>query len=473
MPPLALAIDQGTHATRVMLVDLDGRIRHSAFVEIGMQRRGIHRVEQDPEEILASLKTAIEKNLAHSGGAENIVCAGLAVQRSSAMAWDTRSGRPLTPLISWQDRRSARWIQRLSSNAETVYQRTGLPLSAHYGGAKLRWLITHHPETRKARDGGYLAWGPLSAFLLWHLLETPVYAVDHVNAQRTQLLHLTERRWDPEMAALFELPLASLPAPRPAGDHYGRLKFAGIPLTVVTGDQAASFFSLGRPRSRSALVNLGTGAFVMAPPDKTPSPCPGLLTSIVHSTGKEAWYTTEGTVNGAGAALRWAADLWQIPDLVWRLPRWLETETSPPIFRNTIGGLGSPWWHPARLPGFEGTGSIPQRAVAVVESIAFLIQANIDAMADSGHCIDRIQVGGGLSRMDGMCQNIADLSQKPVYRPSAPEATIRGVAWLAFQRPKRWPRPGRGRLFSPRDNPFLLQRYRRLRRILEQPGGDD
>lgn len=48
--PLALAIDQGTHATRAMLVDINGGIRFSAFADIGLYRKGKLRVEQYPEE---------------------------------------------------------------------------------------------------------------------------------------------------------------------------------------------------------------------------------------------------------------------------------------------------------------------------------------------------------------------------------------------------------------------------------------
>jgi glycerol kinase len=96
--PLALAIDQGTHATRSMLVDMGGRIRFSSFADIRIHRKGKLRVEQDPEEILASVRSTLLDALAHSAGLGDIVCAGLAVQRSSVLAWDRRSGAALTPV---------------------------------------------------------------------------------------------------------------------------------------------------------------------------------------------------------------------------------------------------------------------------------------------------------------------------------------------------------------------------------------
>ena len=63
-------------------------------------------------------------------------------------------------------------------------------------------------------------------------------------------------------------------------------------------------------------------------------------------------YYLEGTVNGAGAAVEWAAQHFDLVDWQSRLPRWLETVTAPPVFLNSIGGLGSPWWRPGPAAGF-------------------------------------------------------------------------------------------------------------------------
>ncbi len=48
--------------------------------------------------------------------------------------------------------------------------------------------------------------------------------------------------------------------------------------------------------------------------------------------------------------------------------------------------------------------------VAVVESILFLIQANLDCMAETHLPIKGITISGGLAQSDALCQKLADLS---------------------------------------------------------------
>ena len=62
------------------------------------------------------------------------------------------------------------------------------------------------------------------------------------------------------------------------------------------------------------------------------------------------------------------------------MPGWLDAGVTPPLFLNGISGLGAPFWVPDLRSRFVGAGSAEAKLVAVVESIAFLAQANLDAM---------------------------------------------------------------------------------------------
>ncbi len=57
-----LAIDQGTHATRAMLLDDRGAVLASRFIPVSLCRQGRNRVEQDPTEIAESVRIAIKKS---------------------------------------------------------------------------------------------------------------------------------------------------------------------------------------------------------------------------------------------------------------------------------------------------------------------------------------------------------------------------------------------------------------------------
>ncbi len=465
--PLTLVIDQGTHATRAFAFDEDGRVRASAFREVALRGSGSAQVEQDAEEIAASVDEVVQAVLADTTVRRlGVARAGLTTQRSTVVAWDRRTGSPLGPALSWQDRRVVGWLSALDVHADEIKRRTGLRLTPHYGAGKLRWYLDHLPAVSKAQREGYLTFGPLASFLLFHLLKERPLLVDHVNAQRTQLWNLETRDWDPWLLNLFGVPVQALPACRPVCHDYGRLRLIDIPLTAVNGDQNSAIYSLGRPRRDTAIVNLGTGAFILLLTGSQPMRHPALLSGLASSHKNRGEYLIEGTVNGAGAALDWAANQWNLPDITVHLSTWLARADDPPVFINTIGGLGSPWWRSGPAPTLVGDGKPWQKAVAVAESIVFLLQANLDAMVEANLTINQLQVSGGLARSDGICQRLADMTQRPVYRPVETEATARGIAWLAAGSPSHWPKPGRDRVFTPRLNESLVARYRRFYQIL-------
>ena len=460
---MILAIDQGTHATRAILFDENGTARASASAEVSLRRMAPGVVEQDAEEIVRSVEQAVNSVLASDvARGREISAAGLATQRSSVVAWDRETGEPLAPMLSWQDRRAARWLERLRGHESRIREITGLPLSPHYGASKLRWLLDRVPAVRRALDEGRLAMGPLAAFLLFRLTRGRSFAVDHANASRTQLWSLVTRDWDPWLLELFGVPADVLPTSRPIVWDYGTVAGAEVPLTAVNGDQNAAMYALGKPAPGTAIVNLGTGAFVLVPTGDELVQHRRLLSSIVGSWPGRSEYTIEGTVNGAGAAIAWAEEQWGIREMIQRLPAWLGEVEEPPVFLNAVGGLGSPWWKSDLEPRLLGNGTEAQRAVAVVESVLFMLRANLEEMEKAGVTVERIRVSGGLSRMDALCQRLADLTGLPVHRPPETEATARGVAWLASGGSGEWPVPGRGKSFLPRPNGRLEERYERF-----------
>jgi len=465
---LTLVIDQGTHATRAILFDEVGHERFVTTRPVALHRLGPDRIEQDGAEIIASMRETVAEALASDvARASRIVAAGMATQRSTIALWDRVTGRALGPLLSWQDRRAAAGLEPLAAYEPEVRQRTGLPLSPHYGASKLRWCLDHFPGAGETLAQGGLAYGPLAAFLLFHLLAGSPELVDDANANRTQLWNIAARDWDPWLLDLFGLPAEPLPACRPIRHLYGVLAGTDIPLTVVNGDQNAAVYGLGRPDPGTAIVNLGTGAFVLAPTGRRLIRHPALLSGITNSDENGADYTIEGTVNGAGAAIAWAGQQLGVTDAARKLDGWLAEAPRPGLFLNSIGGLGSPWWKPGPDPAWLiPDDDIASLMAAVAESILFLIQANLDAMRAADLNIRRIQISGGLANADHLCQRLADLSDLPIYRPRQREATARGAAWLASGMPAHWPEPEPGHRFEPHAAPGLHDRYHAFLEII-------
>jgi glycerol kinase len=463
-----LALDQGTHSSRAILFDLHGQIVAKAWQSIGLQQHSRTEIEQSPVEILQSMQTVVQRILNHPGiDRTRILCAGMATQRSSVVAWDGHSGAPLSPVISWQDRRTAGELASLKDKSGLIEQLTGLRLSPHYGASKLQWLLENNAAVRTVLDQNRLVMGPLASYLLHHLTDNPEELIDDANASRTLLWNLQRRNWDRTLLGYFKIPPRVLPHCKPIRYDYGNLQGSAIPVRVVNGDQTAALYAQGAASGNTLTVNIGTGAFVLLPTD---SPCTrpdGLLAGISYSNEQSGSYYIEGTVNAAASALEWASHSYGLLDFEQRLPGWLDTIKAPTLFINTIGGLGSPWWQDGPAAYFLDAGvSGPEAMVAVIESILFLVQANVDLMCSDNPAAEKIQISGGLSRLDGLCRKLASLSGLTVYRPLQVEATARGIAWQAAGCPQDWPAAGEGTSFTPSTDPGLHDRYKRFLEIL-------
>ena len=479
MSKFYLAIDQGGHSSRALLFDDEGRQLKKCSRTLSTQRGENGYVEHDTRELLKSVLDAVNDLLGSINDSvrKNIVACGVATQRSSVLSWNA-DGEALSPVLSWQDVRAAAHVESLSNHAKKIQQLSGLPLTPYYGASKLHWLFDEFSQ--QEIDADKLRFSPMVSYLLFHLLSNQPYLVDHSNAQRTQLMSIKDMNWSPWLCDCFEVPKASLPECVAMCSEYGSLLDTGIPVTAVCGDQNAAFYGVGDLDTSTALINLGSGAFILR---SLPEYCVSAeqLTGIAYSgTAKsdeyQVRYLREATVNGAGNALSWLENQHGVKDISQHLPDWLEQKKSPPIFLNTIGGLGSPWWKDQLLPQFVVDGNEPDdsdKAVAVVESILFMLQANLILMQHEAS-ISHLRLSGGLSQLDGLCQKLANLTQLSVERVENPEATSRGVAWLAAGCPLGWNNseaPGT-KHFYPEKDPLLSQRYEiymeKLKAILEK-----
>ena len=459
---LHLALDQGGHASRAIVFDVRGELIAQAFAPVATRKPAASQVEHDPDEIIDSLLTAIADVTPQALGRGEFTAAGLATQRSSIVCWDKRTGAALSPVISWQDRRNAAFVEGLAPHANEIHARTGLVLSPHYGASKLRWCLDHLPIVARAATEGRLAFGPLSSFVLFRLLDERPLTVDPANASRTQLFDPATRDWAPELLNLFGIEPRHLPRPVSSRYAFGTLPLGGrrVPLCVATGDQSAVPFAFGPANPDIAYVNIGTGAFIQRPL-ATPIIAPPLLTSVVWSDAQRVTFVLEGAVNGAGSALDWFGEMEGVD--AHRMLASLDTSaanaTRPPLLLNGIAGLGSPFWKADFETRFIGEGSTEQKFIALLDSILFLIRVNLDVMQLQVPRPRSILLTGGIAASDFLCQRLANLTSVPVMRHSEREATARGLAFLVANQPADFA-PGRAaRLFEPEPDVGLLERF--------------
>lgn len=468
-----LSLDVGTHAVKAAIVCTgDWTIKYLVEEPLTLVRLDASRVEQDAEQIVSALGRCITQVLTQSPYVPEYAC--LACQRSTVVAWDVQTLEPLGPALSWQDTRGKPYLAGLPSNPK-LQQLSGLTASPHYGASKLHWLQTHyHLCPQKHRMG------PLISYIIHCLMDSPIPQCDESNAARTQLLDIRQGQWSADLLEHFAVDVQLLPVVRPAIHQYGRLKSSGIPLKAACGDQNAALLSSIAPNDHSKIVvNIGTGAFALRPVNAAPATKPleknnKLLQSLIINNAHQRYFAQEGTVNGAGSALSHLCQQGPFKQLggedflFKHLDSWLlEGMDQACLYINTIGGLGSPFWQAGPSPVFKAlsaantTLSPKDQAIAVVESVVFLLSINV-SLLDSPSPAPEILISGGLARLDGLCQRFADLLDRPLTRLTQHEATLIGAAKApdyGLNRIETLHRSLDGQPFIPQPNPGIRERF--------------
>jgi glycerol kinase len=463
-----LLIDQGGHASRAFVLDERGSTvaAYEAPLETRRPRQGW--VEHDPEALLSSVRTVVLGALGNLPPGARVCSAALATQRSSIVCWDRVSAKPLSPVLSWQDRRNADWLESLRGHESRIRELTGLPLSAHYGASKMRWCLDSLPAVQAAAADGRLMMAPLASYLAHGLLTQRPLVADPANASRTLLWDFQRQDWSGELLELFGIPSWALPGCVPTRHEFGNLEAGAhaVPLQLITGDQSAAAFCAGTSDPGTAFINVGTGAFLQIFTDRIAPPELGMLSSVIYSDRDGVRRVLEGTVNGAGSALEWQSSRDGVSmDFVRENSQtWLEQVRDPPLFLNGVGGLGSPFWRPDFTSRFIGHGDASARMVAVMESILFLLRINLETVV-SVQAVQKLVVTGGLSNLDPLCERLANLLMLPVHRPGFSEATVLGLYRLLRMNHDLLG-PAEGRDFQPAHDPALEARFQAWRRAM-------
>ncbi len=473
-------MDQGGQSSRLAIYDVHGNQRASFSAALATRHftgaGGAACVEQDPDQLLRGLRDCFSQLEAKLGQSlAHVQAAGFAGQGSSLLCWDRQTGEPLSPILSWQDRRASVYLDRLALSRDELHRLTGLHASPHYGASKLRWCLDHLPRVADARRAGRLCMGPIAAFVFQQLAgSTP--AIDPGHAQRTLLWNLHSNTWDAALLEAFALDAADLPACHWHNSGFGQLDVAGhpIPLRISQRDQGASLFAGGRPEADAVYVNLGTGAFVQRLSQSLVAPR-GLLASPLWLPVPDqpdplgTVYAWEAPVNGAAAALPWLAEETGGAVTPERIQAALML--SPPAgvhLLNGQGGLAAPWWQPAFPTRFSGNPDASRKILAWLESLVFQVAVNL-ALMQSDSPVKRIYMSGGLSRADGLCQRLADLTGLPVIRRHNPDATLQGLAWTLAGMPENWQGQA-GEVFQPESHLPLLQRFSAWQAAMAEAG---
>lgn len=417
------SIDQGTTSTRCLVVEDGGDWKIVASRKHGQDHPFAGWVEHDPHELLKNIVTVLD-------AAGKVDAVAIANQGESCLAWDSETKEALSPVIVWQDSRTARYLADLGPAAEERSKRIcGLPLDPYFSASKLAWLLRHVPSIAEAHKAGRLRLGTTDAFFLDSLAD--VFATDLATASRTGLLDLATGQWSDELCELHGVPRECLPRITNVDDDIGSIN--GIPVKASIVDQQAALFGHGCRKPGDCKITFGTGAFLLAVSGKERAPQAELLPTVAWALRDGGTtFAIEGGVYDAGSALEWARNIGLYSALeelgVFEGPSALSRGI---IFVPALSGLAAPYWDRTAAPLFIGMDHATDRrdlVRAVLEGIAMLTVGLIKAAAEIADLGPGISIDGGLSQSTYFAQFLASASNRTITVPSMHELTALGLA---------------------------------------------
>ncbi len=445
-----LAIDQGTTSVRATLLEADAQgVLRTLSAAAETIPRSFPRpgwVELDADLVVAATERVTHKALDRSGiRASDVLALGFTNQGETVVAWDRATGKPLSPAIGWQCRRTEDTCARLREDEALVARirnATGLPIDPYFSATKIAWLLDHVPDGRARAARGEILVGTFDTYTLFRLSAGALFVTDPSTACRTLLAGLDDGRFSPQLCDTFAVPprvLAEVVSSDVAGVD-ARISVGGLtlPLRAMLCDQPSAMLGTGCATEGDVKCTYGTGAFLQVHTgDNHAVADDGLLRSIAWELAGARTYLLEGGVLTAGDVLTWLVDdlgLIARPDALDDL---LATtpDSAGVAFLPALSGLGAPHW----VGEARGTVLGLHRGVtrahlvrAALEGVAHEVADIVEAAASAlGRPLAPMWADGGLAASTEFLELQADLIGMPLRRAPRAEATTHGVAAIA------------------------------------------
>ena len=479
MEKFILSFDQGTTSSRAIVFNHKGEIKSVAQKEFEQIFPKPGWVEHDPNEIWSSQAAVAAEAITKIGiNGLNIAAIGITNQRETTIVWDRETGEPVYNAIVWQDRRTAKYCDKLKEEGlvDKIREKTGLVIDAYFSGTKVKWILDNVEGAREKAEAGKLAFGTVDSWLIWKLTRAEKHVTDVTNASRTLLYNIHDCCWDKELLDIFDIPESILPDVKASSEVVGYTKttiFAHeIPIAGIAGDQQAALFGQQCTQPGMAKNTYGTGCFMlMNTGEKAITSNNNLLTTIAWGVDGKINYALEGSIFIAGAAVQWLRDqigLIATAPEIEKLANTVE-DNGGVYFVPALTGLGAPHWDQyarGAIMGITRGTNNGHFARATLEGIAFQVMDILKSMeADSGIEIKELRVDGGAAANNLLLQFQSETLQSPVIRPKQLETTALGAAYLAGLAVGYWSsldelqsQWAKDKVFSPEREPLTMQK---------------
>ena len=437
-----LAIDEGTTSERVVLydtkvekiIDFDQSKLTQYYPKNGW-------VEHDAEEIFNKVNASLNNLLTkHKLSPDDIFGIGITNQRETTVAWNKKTGKPISKAICWQCRRTADICNSVrKTTIQKLKEKTGLILDAYFSATKMRWILENVSKAKELEKQDLLCFGTIDSFLIYRLTKGKVFATDTTNASRTMLVDISKPfEYDPELLRYFGIKKETLPTIKNSADNFGYAEttIGQIPICSCIGDQQSSLFGQGCTEVGNAKCTYGTGAFILLNTgNKLHKENEKLLNTVAYSISNQTSYAVEGSVFNVGSALNYVKNTLGLIEEYKLINEMCKSvkDTDGVIFVPAFTGLGAPYWKSnarAQISGISFSTNKNHIVRACIESFAYSIYAIAKYLKELRIKPTELMTDGGVSNNDFLLQYQSSLLEIPVKKSTESESTSMGTIYL-------------------------------------------
>ncbi|MDY0095854.1 MAG: FGGY-family carbohydrate kinase [Candidatus Vecturithrix sp.] len=429
-----VGIDLGSSSLKAAVFQEDGTViaKQSAANALHTPRPGWS--EYDPQEVWERIVGCLQTCLASVGDCSAI--RGVSISSMGEVGIPiARSGKPLTPAISWMDQRALPQLNWWAANFDRAYllSISGMPLDPMYSIHKIMWLRDYQPDIYASM----YKWICLPDYIVFKLTGELISSYSH--ASRTMVFDVHTKTWSSDLCEAAEISTDIFPSVANSGVIAGEILPdiatltglpAGTPVVLGGHDHACVAVALGLTRADEVVDSTGTGEGLAAVTASSHLPASLAKTNryacYPHCVPEQ--YLVLGHLGVIGQTLTWITDV-----TGHRLEEYfLSSEAKRPLYFPFLGNPDDPLQDAGAWMGIMPSLSGADLVSSLMESVCFWFRCNLEHYT-SGYDVTlrRIWLTGGLSQCEVLSRLKANVLNAGLTIPHYTDLAVLGAAIVA------------------------------------------
>lgn len=451
--PFVLAVDCGTQSIRGLVFDKKGMIVAQEKVVYDPPYVSVEPnwAERDPALYYQEFVQVIRELTKHNRDIMTQVKGiSITTQRDSCVLLD-KDFQVLRPAILWLDKRKVKKAKPIHPVYDAATRAIGMKKTIidFSKTTPAHWLMENEKELWQKTEKYVM----LSAYLHYRITGK---LVDSVSAQTGHMpFNFKKQKWEGPFglkSQIFQIPKSMLYPIYPAGTVLGAVSescskdtglLEGLPVIASGSDKACETLGSGCVDESTASLSLGSQATIETASNRYyeiqpfippfPSAIPGVFNpeiSVYRGFWMVSWFRKEFAFEEKLEAERMDISVEELLD-----------QKISDIEPGSRGLMLQPYW------GYELTRPESKGAIigfseehtkyhlyrAILEGIGYALKEGmLKIESKSGVKIQAISISGGGARSESVCQMMADIFGRPIYKVQTPETSGLGAAVCAF-----------------------------------------